>query len=165
MRAADRSGGGDSVYIESEDLHRLFVATKDFDRALYTELRKSLRDAAKPIVDDVKRGIGEIPSSGRYSTGVRAGLAAGTRASIRASSAKTAGVRIQTSPSRLPANKRPLAKAMNLRSFRHQVFGGAWVAQAGRPYFGTAVLAHRDEVARESLAAVERASDKLRRQV
>lgn len=163
MRAGP--GQGESYYIESPELHALFVATKQWDKKLYAELRAGLRDAAKPLVAAVKAEIGRIPSSGRYRTGVRAGLQAGTRASIRASSAKSAGVRIVTSPSRLPAGKRPLVRAFNKQSSRHPTFGGGYVTQAGRPYFGSVILAHQESVRREMVAAVERAAAALAREV
>jgi len=172
-----------AITIESKDFHALFTATRDHDRRLYAELRKGLRLAAKPMVDDIKSAIDTIPSSGRYRSGVRAGLKAGTRASILASSARTAGVRITTSPSKLPAGKRPLAKAMNRTAFRHPVFadpervrnsrssgGGVvggrvqswvWVEQPGRPYFGEVIGKHYDDTRQEVERAYLRAAADL----
>ena len=180
-------GDGEAFRIESEDFHALFKATRDYDKKLYAELRKGLRIAAKPMVDDVKAEIGRIPSSGKYRGSIRAGLAAGTRASILASSARTAGVRILTSPSRLPANKKPLAKAMNKATFRHPVFADpervrnantrrarlaaritgrslgswVWVEQQGRPYFGATIARHFDEVRDEMGKAYLRTAEQL----
>jgi hypothetical protein len=178
MRAADRSSSGTELRIESADWLELFKATKDIDRRLYAELRKSLRKAADPIVSDVRAGIREIPS--KSNGGTRDALAAGTRASILASSQRTAGVRIVTSPNRLPAAKRPLAKAFNLEKFRHPVFARAgavrrlasrlrggepgqswkWVEQEGRPYFGAAILAHQQAVREDMEAAFIRTAAK-----
>lgn len=182
-------GDDESFHIKSKEFHALFVATKDFDKKLYANLRKGLRDAAKPIVDDVKSEIDNIPSSGKYGTGVRDGLKAGTRAGILASSAKTAGVRIVTSPNKLPAAKRPLAKAFNRKkgSFRHPVFANpdqvrdsrtrfaralmrirrqdpgswVWVDQPGRPYFGEVIKQHFDEVRKEMQDAYLRTAAEL----
>lgn len=161
--------------IESADFHKLFIATKDADKILYRDLRKALRDAAEPMVADVKQQIGQIPSSGKYRTGVRAALQAGTRASI-STSERRAGVRIVTSPRRLPPNKRVMAKALNKEKFRHPVFADParprslrsravnamnrirvklgkepvksweWVEQEGRPYFGKVITSHKDDV-------------------
>lgn len=147
--ALSRSGGGGDdqiARVESEDFHALSVATKDADSVLYRGLRKAMREAGAPIVADVRAEIDKIPSSGRRSTGIRAGLKAGTRVAI-STSAKSAGIRIVTSPSKLPPGKRALAKAMNADHFRHPVFGRKeYVQQAGRPYFGAAIDRHRAEV-------------------
>ena len=163
-----RAAGTDQVLrIEAPDLFRLFADTRDFDRKLYAQLRKALREAGRPIVDDVKAEIMRIPSSGKYRGGVRAALAAGTSVAIGASSEKSAGIRIKTSPRRLPANKRALAKAFNKDSFRHPVYARAWlrrnrqkwVSQPGRPYFGEVIAKHypdvQDRLAQAFLDAVD----------
>ena len=148
--ALSRSGGGGDdqiATVESEDFHALFVAAKDADATLYKGLRKAMREAGAPIVADVRAEIDKIPSSGKHRTGIRTALKAGTRVAI-STSAKSAGIRIVTSPSKLPPNKRGLAKAMNRERFRHPVFGrpGQYAEQAGRPYFGAAIDRHRAEV-------------------
>ena len=182
-----QTAGDDSFRIDSRDFHALFVATRDFDKKLYAELRKGLRTAAKPMVDDIKGEIGRIPSSGRHPGGVRAALASGTRASILASSARTAGVRITTSASKLPPGKRPLAKAFNKERFRHPVFAdpervrnsrsrGArllaritgrslgswvWVDQPGNPYFNKPIESRADEVRAAMESAFWRTASEL----
>ena len=151
------------VRIESEDFHRLFVATKDADAVLYRGLRKALREAAGPMVAGIRAQIDLIPSSGK-STGVRAALKAKTRASI-STSARSAGVRIVTSPRRLPPGKRVLAKSLNKAAFRHPVFGNReeWVNQSGRPYFGATINAHTEETRRRVQAVMEDMSETLRK--
>ena len=166
--ASVRSGGSGTdqvVKIESADFHRLFVATRDADTVLYRELRKAMRAAGKPIVDDVRAEIDKIPSSGRYRTGIRTALKAGTRVAI-STSPRSAGIRIVTSPSRLPASKRALAKALNQPRFRHPIFGGKTFAeQSGRPYFGAVIGRHRDDVTRRIAAVMDDMGRRLERQV
>ena len=166
--ALSRSGGSGTdqgVRIESADFHRLFVATRDADTVLYRELRKAMRAAGKPIVDDVRAEIDKIPSSGRYRTGIRTALKAGTRVSI-SNSPRTAGIRIVTSPSRLPASKRALAKTLNQPRFRHPLFGGAtFVEQSGRPYFGAVIGRHKADVTRRIAAVMDDMGKRLERQV
>lgn len=162
--AVRSTGNTEEWRIDSAEWHELFKATRDFDTALYRELRSALRKAGGPIVTDVRAEIGKIPSrgvskarathklkSGKRITltegGIRTRLQAGTRVGILASSARTAGIRIVTSPNKLPASKRALAKAMNKPTFRHPVFDtGGWVEQSGRPYFGAVIGKHADEV-------------------
>lgn len=139
-------GGDEVARVESEDFHRLYLAARDADRKLATALRKAIREAGKPIVSDVRDQIDQIPSSGRHSTGVRQALKAGTRVAI-STSARGAGAKFVTSPSKLPSAKRALARAMNKESFRRRVFGSdTWVQQAGHPYFSSTIYAHEPQV-------------------
>lgn len=146
--------------IQSSDFRAAAASAKGADKAIIRELRRGIRMAGDDAVRDVKAAIGEVPSSGRYSTGVRAALQAGTRVSISTASPRSAGVRIVTDPRRLPVGKRVLAKSMNLQSFRHPVYGkDEWVDQPGRPYFGAVILASRKRMEAgiwRSLATAER---------
>lgn len=155
-------GDAQVVRIESADFHRLYMASKEFAPDLAKELRKAIRRAGGPIVRDIRSAIDEIPSSGRYRTGVRAALKAGTRVSI-STSRTGAGAKFVTNPSRLPAAKRSLAKAMNKAAFRHPVLGNreAWVEQAGHPYFGSTIYDHANEVRTSIAAAIQDAADRL----
>ena len=184
--AGPSSGGGDGplpITIESAEFKALFDATKAADKKLYSAMRSKLRKAAAPIVADVKANIDQIPSSGRHRTNIREALKGGTRASMLAASERTAGVRIVTSPNKLPPKKRPLAKAFNRHQgeFRHPVFAdpdqprdsrtrGArllrklmgkdpgswkWVTQKGHPYFGEVVYKHRDQVVQDMRAVLD----------
>jgi len=64
-------------------------------------------------------------------------LARGIRTKI-STSVRSPGVSIVATGRYLPAEKQAMVKAFNKASFRHPTFGNreAWVAQAGRPYFG-----------------------------
>lgn len=149
------------VRVDSADFHRLFLATRDADKVLYAQLRKAMRAIGKPLVDDVRSQIDGIPSGGGAGTGVRAALKAGTRVSI-STSAKSAGLSLVTSPTRLPQAKRALAKAMNTPAFRHHVFGGSeWVSQAGNPYFGRVVGQHVPDMHRKIRAALDATADEI----
>lgn len=129
------------VSLNGPDFAALMARLKNADKAVLRELRKAIRRAGAESAMAVRREIGNIPSSGKYPTDVRGGLARGTRVSIRAARAKSAGVLIVTSPSALPPGKRSLAKAMNKESFRHPSYGNrnVWVSQKGHPYFGKTI--------------------------
>lgn len=113
---------GLALTFDGSELHAAAQAAKEFDRRMYTEMRRSLRIAASDVIKDIRQEIGRIPSSGKSGTGVRIALQRGTRASISVSKPKTAGVRIVTSGRYLPEGKKPLVKAMNLAEFRHPVY-------------------------------------------
>jgi hypothetical protein len=71
---------------------------------------------------------------------------------------RSAGARIVTSASRLPSAHKGLLNVYNKKSFRHPVFGDkdVWVAQEGRPYFGSVILkAMNDAVANEIFSAID----------
>ncbi|GAA1787882.1 hypothetical protein [Agromyces lapidis] len=128
------------VVIDPTVWNRLAGDLKAYDKKLYAQMRKRIRDAGKIAVDKVRDELGKpAPSRGNHSVGARAGLAAGTRFSL-SFSAKRAGVRIVTSPSRLAAGHKGFALAYNKPNWRHPVYGSnEWVSQEGRPYFGKVI--------------------------
>ena len=148
------------IELTGPDFAALSAALKGADKKVQTEMRKAIRKAGEEAVRGIREEIGAIPSSGKHGTGVRAALAAGTTVSISARG-RSAGVTIKTSPSRLPGNKRPLAKAMNRASFRHPVFGGTYVSQAGNPYFGKVVAEHYPSMRAGILDAMVTAERKI----
>ena len=144
---------------DSAEFSRLIKGIRGFDKTLATQTRKRLRDAAMPAVADVKR---ELQAGGPSRTGLRAGLAAGTKVSIR--TGRTGGVSIRTTSAKLPPGKAPMVKALEKQSFRHRVFGrNEWVVQSGLGYFRPVLNPHltrmRDgmELAlRDAVSAIEK---------
>jgi hypothetical protein len=125
------------VRVDSAEFRRVMAQAKSFDRRLYLQLRRRLRAASRPVVTDVQQ---HLLRGGASKTGLRAGLAAGTRATV--STGRAAGVTITTSPSKLPPSKRAMAKTWNKSVFRHRVFGeDVWRSQAGNPT--TPVILHQ----------------------
>jgi hypothetical protein len=145
---------GLSIRVDSAEFRRTMLSLRGFDKRIYALTRKRIREAAKPVVADVRA---ELRSGGPSETGMRDGLAAGTRASV--SIGKKAGVTIVTSPARLPRGKQQMARSWNNNSFRHPVFGDRqqWVSQTGNPYFESTILAHKAEFQRAVLAALQEA--------
>lgn len=139
------------VRVDSAEFRRVMAQAKSFDRRLYLQLRRRLRAAAQPVVTEVQQ---HLLKGGPSKTGMRAGLAAGTRATV--STGKKAGVTIATSPSKLPESKRAMAKTWNKSVFQRRVFGDAdvWRSQAGNPT--TPVILHqRLRFQRAVLAALQ----------
>jgi hypothetical protein len=136
-----------SVRVDSASFNRLMRAFRGFDKKLYAATRKRIRDAAGPVVADVKA---EVRKGGPSRNGLREALASGTRVSIGLG--KRAGVTVVTNP---PAGKPSMAHAWESGSFRHPVFGGSvWVSQTGNEFFFSTILAHRLEFQRAILAAL-----------
>jgi hypothetical protein len=143
--------------VEASEFSQLLRDAKEFDRKLGLGIRRNIRDAAKPIVADVKATVQQPPPGDRPgSVGTRAAIARGL--SVRVSTGKNGGgVTIAASSKALPANRKPMLRLYNKAGgWRHPVFGtGAWAHQRGRPYFGSVIESHLDDVR----AAVGRALD------
>lgn len=153
-----------------------------FDRTIILQLRRALRVVGGRAKDAVVETLNEpAPGGGPDSTGHRAALAAATKVTV-SFSGRSAGVKITTSASKLPADNAPFVKAYNLAEFRHPVFESgaqgvnrsftngnsrrrkrkltasgqlaAWVSERGRPYFGTQIskVWNRDAIAEASVA-------------
>ena len=149
------------IYIDPKDWNRFAAQCKAYDKKLYTEVRKRIRNAGDIAKDRVKDALAESPpSGGGSSVGSRAALSAATKTSL-SFAAKTAGVKITTSGSGLPDGHAGFEKAYNKGSFRHPVYGGrAWVSQSGRPYFGVEIAKALDkEILDEIQAAIDDAFD------
>lgn len=61
-KAAERAAGGDAIVrIDAPELKRLLIASRDFDRKLYGELRRGLRDAAEDALKDARATVQQPP--------------------------------------------------------------------------------------------------------
>lgn len=175
---ASVAGGELQFVIDGASFTRIMRGAKEFDADLAKATRKRLRDAAKPAIADIKRELLSIPV--KRDVGLRRGLAAGTRLSIR--TGRRGGVLITTSGAKLPAGKQGLARVFNQPSFRHPVFAhpegernartrGArmrhrlgiskrendwvWVRQSGHPYFHASIERHAEAMREAMMAALD----------
>lgn len=158
------------VHVEIRHLGEILRDLKEFEPRLATSLRREIREAGKIAAKDVQKEVLKPPpervvrvgeSRRRRSSGVRAGIARGVRVQIQ-TGRKSQGVRIVSTGSGLPSDRKPMTKAYNRKAFRHQVFGnGTWVPQRGRPYFGAVIASHRDDVRRAIVRAVDTAAETL----
>lgn len=151
-------GGGNTAWrVEADDFTRLMRDAKAFDRDLGLRLRRNIRAAAKPAVDDVKRTVLEPPPGDRPgSVGTRAAIAKGVSLRI-GTGLKGGAVTITASARALPPKRKAMLRLYNKPGgWRHPVFGkDTWVHQQGRPYFGSVILDHQAQIR----AAVELALD------
>lgn len=157
--------------IDAREFSELLNAAKEFEKGLGLRLRKNIRDAAKPIVKDMRDAV-TSPTSKRSAsirvtkrkrgqdvevqTHTAALVAKGIR--FRVGTGKTGGTgAFVSSSSALPAERKAMARALNKKSFRHPVFGDSnhWVTQTGRPYFGSVILGNTDAL----YQAIEKALD------
>lgn len=138
---------------------------KAFDKDLALRLKRNIRDAAKPVVAEVKRKAQEAPpGGGRRSVGTRAAIARGV--GVRIGTGKRGGsVTIAASPRYLPPERRAMVRAYNAPSFRHPVFGNrdVWRSQSGNPYFGSVILANAGKLRAAVEAALNEAAAALGR--
>ena len=109
-------------------------------------------------------GFAKAKKAAAKRSGLRASIARGMFVSV-ATGAKTAGVRIRTSGTSLPADQRGLAKAMNVGKWRHPVFNGrgepraqwSWVEQrVNRPqWWDDTAAAQYPQVSAEMAKALD----------
>lgn len=145
------------ITIDPKDWFRFKQQCDAYDKKLTSAVRKRIKNAGNIAVDRVKETLEKSPpSGGGSSVGSRAALIAGTKVSL-SFAAKTAGVKITTSGSRLSAGHAGFEKVYNKASFRHPVYGSkAWVSQSGRPYFGAVIAKALDkEILEEMQAAID----------
>lgn len=136
--------------VNVDDFRRLAGKSSTLPPVLKRKLRAAIRAAALVASDDSRTTIDDGEPS---KTGLRMAIAAGIHVVIM--TGNIAGAKIVGDLKQMPDGKRPMVRAMNKVSFRHPVYGDAsvWVVQDGRPYFGTVIDKHREEIT----AAVERA--------
>lgn len=132
---------GVQLVVNPAYLHRFKKDLDSYDKKLGLALRKRIRNAGNIGREEVIKAL-RLPSpGGGPNTGEgRAALIAATKVSV-SFSARTAGARLVTSASRLPAEHKGLLNVYNSTTSRHPVFGqpDVWVTQRGRPYFGTVI--------------------------
>jgi len=128
------------VVIDPRVWNELYADLRKFEPSLAVGLRRALKEiggrAAKAVQDELNDGRGQIGADDIE--GIKSGVSA--KVSF---TAKSAGVKIVASASKLPTSDKGLLKAFNLQKFRHPVFGrgtrSVWVEQGGHPYFGAAI--------------------------
>lgn len=99
-----------------------------------TQLRKELRDAAKPLVDEAKAEAKNLSTGNKGSTGLRKRVAAGVRA--KAGVGENAYLRIVTSMQ--DSREAAIPRGFDMpRGWKHPVFGmrDTWVQQSGSTWF------------------------------
>ena len=131
------------VRINPQALVQLKADLDEADKKLTTDLRKRIQAAGQIAVDAIRAELDVPPPRGEPDpSGFREALKAGT--STKLSFSKTgAGVKIETSSSKLPANEKDLFAAYNRKKgYRVPLFGDRTqlTTQFGRPYFGAAVF-------------------------
>lgn len=153
-----QSAGGFQVVIDPGEWYKLKQDLDKFDPELARQLRRRIKNAGEIAAQKVREKLAEDPpTDGPDDTGGREALIAATRVSVSFAK-RSAGSRIQTSASRLPARHKGLLNVYNKTSFRHPVYGdkSVWVAQEGRPYFGVVILkAMNEAVTKEIFSAID----------
>lgn len=148
------------------DLVRTLRATGRGD--LKKELNKDIREAAKPVVQDVKRAALALPdrSKARRKDGksIRQEIANAVQLSIRQD-----GVRIIVNKKKLPADSVSMAHAFEKGSWRHPVHAKptetrgqwTWVVQKGKTWFKPTVAASETRFRRAVLDTIDRVAKQI----
>jgi hypothetical protein len=150
------------VTVNSRDLAETLRKAKEFNPKLATAVRRRIRNAGKLVMRDVQEEIRSYPAD-KYSTGMRGELAESLAVRIMTSVGSKQGVRIVSTGSKLPGNKKVLARAMNAATVRHPVFGRGYMSQPGMRFFSAAVInRHKQEAIEQIRLAVDEAVESMK---
>ena len=136
----------------------VLAALKEFEPKLATEVRRDLRKSGDAAIaamgEHLFEDVGHADSKGRLrkagSKGSREEVRSGLKMRVTTGQARTS-VRVTTT-------KGALRKAMNLKSWRHPVFGGGeWAEQRGTSYFNRGGAEQRDATNEAIQAAMSKA--------
>lgn len=150
--------------------------------------RKAVRDAAKPVLTDVRSTVMrlQIVGQGGTSTNVRGGgraarvrhaatnkarLNAGLRATVASSvrvRSLARGVTIEVNKAKLPPDQRSMPNDLeSSKGWRHPVFGNreVWASQRGGPWFYPTCRRHAEDFRSAIYAAGEDAAAQLAEKV
>jgi len=129
---------------------------KEFEPKLATEVRRDLRKSGDAAIaamgDHLFESVGSsgLTSRVRRSKGSREEVRSGLKMRVTTGKARTS-IRVTTT-------KGDLRKAMNLKSWRHPVFGtGEWVEQQGTSYFNRGAGEQREATNEAIQAAMQKA--------
>lgn len=154
------AGGSFRVEFSPEQLAGFLRALKAFEPALATATRRNLRRAGDAAIADMKSTVASGPGSG--SVGIKSGISKGLKTAV-ATGKRRQGVRITGTAANLPEGRKPMLRLYNKASFRHPVFGSrdSWVVQRGRPYFGSVIKRHEDDMVEAVMQALEDAYETM----
>lgn len=136
--------------IDPRDLASLYQQAKAAEGTLQVELRRGIKNAAKPLVAAVKE-------SASFSSRIPG--AVGSKVSFSRGSAT---VTVVVDPKKAP-EAAPLNNKDHSGTFRHPVFGNRenWVAQPAHPFFLSGIREAAPAVDREMLAVMDRVAKAL----
>lgn len=168
----------DAIFMTSEDLSKLYKATRNVDKDLTKNLRKRITKIASPILNEVKTAALSIPSkggdteiAGRGMTqiGLRQGIAAAAETKINPNKSGSFVVRIRISGTKFRAKTGKYGslprkmEGLSRKPWRHPVFPdkgatggswqGAWAVQEKHPFLLPTVMKHKQEVREEVIKA------------
>lgn len=143
-----------------DEWRRTAIALREIDRTLPDQLRRAMRDAARPAAEDAKRHVLALPVHGAKHSGLRSRVARGV--TIQAGAGRGLGVRVVTGM-RDPQEANLPRYLDDSRGWRHPVFGThKWVRQTtGGSWFRETIAEHRPEMERDLTRLLERAAETI----
>jgi hypothetical protein len=162
------------IEIDPTDFAKVVKEISAVDPNFKKAIKKRLKTAAEPVVEEVKRAALAIPAKNGDATatrkkrgenlGLRASLANATISDINPTK-KGAILKIRVSTTKfISASGRPRTipyymEGRRKRAWRHPVFGNRenWVEQKPHPFLGVTVLPHKMKFAGEVTQALDEA--------
>ncbi len=142
---------GSGIRIDADEFSSLFRELQAVDKKLANEIKRGLRDQAKPLVNEMRSAV-TSPQSKRSARIVQTKRKqrSGEEYEVRTNTANlvAAGigfrmgtganpfVRFSASSAKLPPGRKPMTRALNKPKFRHPVFGRTVRSKGLRGLFG-----------------------------
>lgn len=150
--------------VVGEEFRRVVIALREMDASLPAQLRKELRQAARPLAQRAKDRVRAIPTHGRKHTGLRSRVARGV--GIRAAIGRNPAVKITTSMAR--PDEAAIPRGLDSpRGWRHPVFGNTnkWVQQhTYAPWFMDTMREGGNDIKRDVKHVMDEAANRVARE-
>ncbi len=148
------------VGIDRSNWNAEFARLRQFEPAVARSLRRNLREQGQETLGEIKSVL-RLPPPNDQSGGVgsRDQIAHQTKFEVNFTK-RSAGIRFRTTPGKLKG----FTAAYNMKSFRHPVHGNRkqWVAQPGRPYFGSVIT---KDAAKKMIGRLENVIDEANKAI
>lgn len=174
--------------VESQDFRNFYLVTRDMDKKILANAKKSLKKAAQPAALEAKRAVLAIPSEAHHHLdgaprprlSLRASIAACIKVGFK-STKKSAGVVIRVDARQFAkiseaggrtgtkVGKLPRYVEGRIKRWKHPVFGqnmdkpADWPIQQSHPFLRKSVMKHKPEFVEAMAHAVEEAFTELKK--
>lgn len=172
--------------VESQDFRNFYLATRNIDKKILANAKRTIKKAAQPAALDAKRKVLSMPSEAHHKIqnaprpriGLRASIAACIKVAIK-SKGKMAGVAIRVDGRQFAAiseaggrtgdklAKLPKYVDGRIKRWKHPVFGknmdkpAKWPVQKNYPFLRESVEKHRPDFVYAMAKAVDKAFSEL----
>jgi hypothetical protein len=147
--------------VQGPEWEATILQLADVEASLQEKIRGNVREAAAPVVADIRRAALALPAHGTKHTGLRARLAAG----VQVETSGLGRIRFNATMDDPQEAELPRGEDSGIAGWRHPVYGNSnvWVHQIGGHWFRSVISDHREEFDRKIQDAIEQAANQIAR--